>query len=151
MELLPEATKSTQVIRSFLECDKTSSEGCGLWSQLTSLSSSLSLIDLNYILYRCDNEEKDEGNGGGVYVVPGAGPLVYCGLQGIMSMMEPVRVNNDLGHPLCDNLRSGDWLPGYTINRLKLKTSTKKIADILGVVFEHLLSLIHISEPTRPY
>lgn len=141
VELLPEATKSTQVIRSFLECDKASSEGCGLWSQLTSLSSSLSLIDLNYILYRCDNEEKDEGNGGGVYVVPGAGPLVYCGLQGIMSMMEPVRVNNDLGHPLCDNLRSGDWLPGYTINRLKLKTSTKKIADILGVVFEHLSTL----------
>ena len=58
-----------------------------------------------------------------------------------MSMMEPVRDNNDLGHPLCDNLRSGDWLPGYTINRLKLKTSTKKIADILGVVFEHLSSL----------
>ena len=81
VELLPEATKSTQVIRSFLECDKASSEGCGLWSQLTSLSSSLSLIDLNYILYRCDNEEKDEGNGGGVYVLPGAGPLVYCGLQ----------------------------------------------------------------------
>ena len=64
-----------------------------------------------------------------------------------MSMMEPVRDNNDLGHPLCDNLRSGDWLPGYTINRLKLKSSTKKIADILGVVFEHLIHSAKIPNP----
>ena len=59
-----------------------------------------------------------------------------------MSMLQPVRDNNDLGHPLCDNLRAGDWLAGYTVNRLKQRSGTKKMADILGVVLEqHLPNL----------
>lgn len=53
--------------------------------------------------------------------------MVYCGLQGIMSMLASVRDNNDLGHPICDNLRAGDWLMGYTVNRLRLKAGTAKV------------------------
>ena len=34
-------------------------------------------------------------------------------------MLSEVSVNNDLGHPFCDNLRNGDWMMGYTVNRLK--------------------------------
>ena len=37
---------------------------------------SLSLSDLNYLLYQCDNE------GNGVYHIENYGPLTYCGLQG---------------------------------------------------------------------
>ena len=90
----------------------------------------MDLLDLNYSLYRCDTEERDEGQGGGCYVVPGAGALVYCGLQGIMSMLADIRDNNDLGHPLCDNLRDGDWMAGYAINRLRLKPGTKQVRSI---------------------
>ena len=78
---MPEAKESVSVLRSFLEHEKSSAEGCGLWTQINTISSSLSLTDLNYILYRCDNEERDEGKGSGVYNIPGAGPLMYCGLQ----------------------------------------------------------------------
>lgn len=56
-------------------------------------------------------------------------------------MLKPIRDTNDLGHPLCDNLRSGDWLPGYTVDRLKLKSSTKGVGDILSLIFSYLSSL----------
>lgn len=35
-----------------------------------------------------------------------------------MSVFADVRPNNDLGHPLCANLRDGDWLIDFVANRL---------------------------------
>ena len=60
MELLPDAVKSVEVLRSFLGRENCSSEGCDLWSQFVKQSESLSLIDVNYILYRCDIEEREK-------------------------------------------------------------------------------------------
>lgn len=76
--------------------------------------SRLSLTDLNYILFRC--AEEDEGN---IYDVPEFGKLVYCGIQGFMSVFDSVVQNNDLGHPLCSNLRNGLWILDYICGRLK--------------------------------
>lgn len=36
--------------------------------------------------------------------------------------MHPLRyimANNDLGHPLCENLRQGDWALGFVQSRLE--------------------------------
>ncbi|XP_063531956.1 glycogen debranching enzyme-like [Cydia strobilella] len=77
----------------------------------------LDLADFNVLLYRCDAEERDAG-AGGVYDVPGHGPLVYAGLQGLVSLLEEVRAGDALGHAVCDNLRAGDWLLDYTWRRL---------------------------------
>lgn len=72
----------------------------------------LSLGDLNKVLYRCV-EEEGEDTGYGAYDIPKFGKLVYCGLQGINSAMAAgIRTGNDLGHPVCDNLRDGNWLMG---------------------------------------
>lgn len=62
-------------------------------------------------------------------------------------MLKPIRETNDLGHPLCDNLRSGQWLPEYTANRLKLRSSTTKLGDILSKVLQYLLHLPHYLVP----
>lgn len=79
----------------------------------------LSLVDLNFVLYRCDAEEKDSSHGhDGVYEIPRYGPLVYAGLQGWWSVLEPIVRDNNMGHPLCDHLREGQWALDYIVNRL---------------------------------
>ena len=82
-------------------------------------TSSLDLVDMNYLLYRCDAEERDDSEGEkGVYVVPGFGALPYCGLQGFQSLMELILANNDLSHPFCQNLRDGSWAADYIADRV---------------------------------
>ena len=81
--------------------------------------SRLGLVDLNFVLYRCDAEERDSSSGqDGVYGVPNYGPLVYAGLQGWWSLLENIVKYNDLGHPLCDNLRQGQWALDYIVARM---------------------------------
>ncbi|KIJ65141.1 glycoside hydrolase family 133 protein [Hydnomerulius pinastri MD-312] len=81
--------------------------------------SSLTLVDLNVVLYRADGEERDATNGVyGVYDVPEMGKLTYCGLEGWMGPLRKVMMYNDLGHPLCENLRKGTWAMDYTLGRL---------------------------------
>lgn len=79
----------------------------------------LSLIDLNVLLYRCDSEERCATEGKfGVYGIPGYGNLVYAGLQGWEFVLKSIVADNDLGHPLCANLRQGLWALGYCSDRL---------------------------------
>ncbi|KAK1143430.1 bifunctional 4-alpha-glucanotransferase/amylo-alpha-1,6-glucosidase [Aspergillus melleus] len=81
--------------------------------------SKLNLIDLNFVLYRCDAEERDSSGGqDGVYNIPNHGPLVYAGLQGWWSLLENIIKYNELGHPLCDHLRQGQWALDYIVGRL---------------------------------
>ncbi|KAF8543569.1 glucanotransferase domain of glycogen debranching enzyme-domain-containing protein [Trichophaea hybrida] len=81
--------------------------------------SAVNLADLNFILYRCDAEERDSSGGkDGVYNIPGYGALVYAGLQGWWSVLKDVIKNNDLGHPLCQHLRAGRWALDWNVKRL---------------------------------
>ena len=81
---------------------------------------SLSLSDLNLILYRCDAEARDTSGGtDGVYDIPNHGRLVYAGIQGWWSVLRDVVRNNDLGHPICSHLRTGSWALDYITGRLQ--------------------------------
>ena len=81
---------------------------------------SLSLVDLNFVLYRCEPEEHDlMGGDDGVYNIPGFGTLVYAGLQGWWSILRDVVRYNDLGHPICKHLREGQWALDWIISRLR--------------------------------
>ena len=43
-------------------------------------------------------------------------------------MLGSIRAKNDLGHPLCNNLRDGDWLPSYIAKRLLVHPGTKYVS-----------------------
>lgn len=80
----------------------------------------LDLVDLNFVLYRCEPEEHDFlGGSDGIYNVPNYGTLVYAGLQGWWSILKDVIRNNDLGHPLCNHLREGQWALDWIVNRFE--------------------------------
>lgn len=80
----------------------------------------LDLIDLNFVLYRSEAEELDVSDGAdGVYEIPRHGKLVYAGLQGWWGVLRNVILNNNLAHPLCENLRNGHWAMDYIVGRLE--------------------------------
>ena len=78
----------------------------------------LDRVDLNVILHRADGEERDATGGDGVYSIPNYGSLSYCGLEGFMHPLRHIMKYNDLGHPLCENLRQGAWAFDYVSARL---------------------------------
>ena len=95
--------------------------------------SQLSLIDLNFVLYRCEQEELDyTGGKDGIYIVPNHGSLVYAGLQGWWSILRDVIRNNDLGHPLCDHLRDGQWALDYIAGRLERMAKRDGFSSLHG-------------------
>jgi glycogen debranching enzyme len=109
----------------------------GLDSYITSGAeeafSKLDLIDLNFALYRCEAEERDSSSGeDGVYSIPKHGPLVYAGLQGWWSVLENIVRYNELGHPLCDHLRQGEWALDYIVGRLEKVAKQEGYARLHG-------------------
>lgn len=110
------------------------------WDELERAVNSMTLPDLNIALYRCHQEEVEDGRPG-VYVIPNFGPLIYCGFQGVMSLLIDIRPNNDLGHPLCANLREGDWLAGYLSGRLQQHDGTAALGRWLEAALGSLRDL----------
>lgn len=106
----------------------------------------LDLADFNALLFRCDAEEREAG-GGGVYDVPGHGPLVYAGLQGAASLLARVRPSDDLGHALCANLRAGDWLAEYLWRRLTREPRLKATGERVRAALAPLAELPRFLQP----
>ncbi|KFY25104.1 hypothetical protein V493_04846 [Pseudogymnoascus sp. VKM F-4281 (FW-2241)] len=88
--------------------------------------SRVDLVDLNFVMYRCESEELDSSDGkDGVYDIPSHGKLVYAGLEGWWSVLKKIIGENDLAHPLAQHLRSGQWALDYTVGRLQRKSKEK--------------------------
>ncbi|ODQ80080.1 glycoside hydrolase family 13 protein [Babjeviella inositovora NRRL Y-12698] len=114
---------STTIDEANLELDEFLTTGA------ISASKDLDLYDLNALLYKCEQEERDASAGReGVYNIPGYGPLVYAGLQGWISVLKPVIAANDLAHPLMDHLRQGQWPLDYIVNRLDKYAGSRGVA-----------------------
>ncbi|KAF2141738.1 glycoside hydrolase family 133 protein [Aplosporella prunicola CBS 121167] len=91
------------------------------------------LVDLNMVLYRCDPEERDSSQGkDGVYAIPGHGSLVYAGLQGWWSVLRDVVHDNNLGHPICNHLRDGQWALDYCVGRLERMANDSGYENLRG-------------------
>ncbi|KAH6619445.1 glucanotransferase domain of glycogen debranching enzyme-domain-containing protein [Chaetomium sp. MPI-SDFR-AT-0129] len=92
----------------------------------------LDLVDLNFLLYKSEPEERDASEGrDGVYDIPGHGKLVYAGLQGWWSILQDIIRDNNLAHPLCQNLRDGQWVLDYIVRRLE-RASQQELFSRLG-------------------
>ncbi|KAH9844424.1 glycoside hydrolase family 133 protein [Teratosphaeria destructans] len=91
------------------------------------------LVDLNAILYRADSEERASSDGAdGVYSIPGYGSLVYCGIQGWWSALRDVVASNNLGHPVADHLRQGQWALDFIVNRLDKLAQRPQYTNLAG-------------------
>ncbi|ORZ29735.1 hypothetical protein BCR44DRAFT_1447957 [Catenaria anguillulae PL171] len=86
-------------------------------SGIANLCNELTLQDIGVLLFQTEAEEKEHG--GGIYNVPGYGNLAFCGLEGIATVMRDIMRRNDLGAPLCANIREGPWLMDYSVGRLQ--------------------------------
>ena len=96
----------------------------------------LSLLEVQSVLYQCSEEGREAGLA--TYNVPGLGDLNYCGLAGLVPVLDKMRRMNDLGHPLAANLRAGDWLLDYTTARLESRSATLPLSVWLREAFSSL-------------
>lgn len=121
-------------------------QGLNIRNTLHSMLNNLDLLDINFLLYHCEPEEQEVG--GGVYDVPNCGKFVYAGLQGVCSVLDQINYENNLSHSLCNNIREGNWLVKYTVERLKAKKNLTSIADLLKSAFLHFNSVISGLRPS---
>ncbi|XP_053966475.1 glycogen debranching enzyme isoform X1 [Anastrepha ludens] len=112
-----------------------------MYDELREIIGKLDLVDLNRALFTCDEEERDHGYGGATYDIPNYGRIVYCGLQGFISILTEISPRNDLGHPLCNNLRDGNWMLDYVADRLSHREGTKVLSKWLKATFEPLKNI----------
>lgn len=113
MSLKPELHKNFEALQNLTKT--LYYEEGPAYNELKKIVEKLDFIDLNRVLFTCDQEERELGYGGAAYDIPNSGPIVYCGLQGFVSLLTDISPKNDLGHPLCNNLRDGDWMMGKLI------------------------------------
>lgn len=140
--LVVEVEPAADAGKAVAELDATEAE----WkSAVATELAALNLTEMNFVLYRCQQEENAEFGEGGpygptvqVYDVPGLGRLQYCGLQGLMTAIETAVPANDLAHAVCNTLREGNWLIDYHANRLDRRPEGKKLAAVLRSRFDRI-------------
>ena len=55
-------------------------------------------------------------------------PLYICYPTGVISVLANVRPFDDLAHPLCRNLRDGNWMLDYVVERLRAFVGTRQVS-----------------------
>ncbi|CAI2335505.1 unnamed protein product [Caenorhabditis sp. 36 PRJEB53466] len=113
---------------------------------LSSALSRLTYQSFSDLLFHCESEDYATIQQGG-YDIPNFGKFVYNGLQGMIPVLDKIRVENDLGHPLCQNLRDGTWLCDYLVSRLAKFEKLKEVSEEVGKL---LKPLEHVPYYLRP-
>eukprot|EP01147_Barroeca_monosierra_P006020 gene6020-7349_t len=97
----------------------------------------LTAVDMNHVLFRCVREnESGPYKNDGAYIVPGLGSLKYAGVAGVIPVIEDIVAGNQLGHPLCDNIRSGDWLLSFISNHMRKRENTMFLSSVLDEILK---------------
>ena len=86
-------------------------------------------------MFRCDEEERDFTKGKrGTYSLSDR-KLEYAGLMSIVHILEEQQILMNMGHPLFDNLRQGDWLLDYQADRLASMSNLQRYQSFMYTVF----------------
>jgi len=108
----------------------------------------MTLNTMNYVLFCCEEEQKTFNSSHRSFEINQWRPLVYAGLMGIALPMQQIKSENDLGHPICKNLRDGDWLLRYISGRLERYEDTSALGDWLDRKFRLLAKIPRFLIPT---
>lgn len=159
VSMLPEAKNAVRQLRSHLNefgyrlrshsiDTGAATEQLSKGTNFGFIISKMNMQDFNRVLFRSHAEEADEGKGGGAFFVNNIGHFFYCGLAGVIPHFTFVRTHNDLGHPLCGNVRDNDWLIRYIANRLLDHPGTSE----LGHWFDGIINgcYIHLPHYLKP-
>ena len=117
-------------------------------SEFDKIVDKLDLRAFNRVLFHCDEEERSDELGIGVYNIANFGKLPYCGIAGIAIQMAKIRSKNDLGHPICTNLREGNWLLDYLASRLTKHRETLIVGNWYESAFRSLRRVPRFLVPT---
>jgi glycogen debranching enzyme len=122
-------------------------DGCFKADELVPCFSPLSLLDLQWLFFSSEEEEKDSvmKTKRGVYHLGNYGNLNYCGIGGVAPLLDKVSIDQDLGHPVLENLRQGNWLIDYILSRLSEKvngSTLKKNKNASVSPFKNLFDLL---------
>jgi glycogen debranching enzyme len=75
------------------------------------------LYQLNILLFRHSSEEKKAIDWES-YHIPGWGNMFYCGFQSAFDVFSEAFTAADLEHPICLNVREGNWFAEWLVQRL---------------------------------
>jgi len=103
-------------------------------------------------LFSCENEEKFR-TGRDMYDLPKFGKLKFSGLHGVVPILKSIQQNDDLGHPLCENVRNGNWLISYLTAKfdgnfdkeMNVRSCLKPLqfTKIIATLYNEITRLIH--------
>ncbi|VBB30985.1 unnamed protein product [Acanthocheilonema viteae] len=139
---IKKATEAIKLIRDYL-----SGENDFIKTFFVNALNQSTLQTYNVLLFRCAAEDLDDF-GSNAYNVPNWKILDYCGLQGLLPYLNDIRSHNDLGHPICQNLRDGLWLCGYIYHRLR--NNNPVLAEIARIIRILFLPLREVPYDLRP-
>ena len=115
------------------------------WKNLTK---DVDLCDINLVLYKCEKEELDNTNKKrGTYAFEKFGPLCYAGISHLRKKLNEYKITKE-SNAIIENIKTGDWLLNYEIERYKDQPNLSKIYNILTSIYGNYTKLYVDQKPT---
>ncbi|EAY00134.1 Amylo-alpha-1,6-glucosidase family protein [Trichomonas vaginalis G3] len=114
-----------------------------LADDLVKWTSQLSFADLSILMFRCGAEEGAQ-IGTGSYSFPQYGPCFYAGTQGILTAFDS---SKDMGSPIFQNMRDGNWLCDFMIKRLYQAPHLIPILNFMRGKLDKIITLPRFTIP----
>ncbi|CAD8122387.1 unnamed protein product [Paramecium sonneborni] len=104
------------------------------------LFNELTSSQLNYLLFMSEPEERDKNNKG-LYFIPNYRQLIYAGFAGPRSATREAQTINNLAHPVCENLRNGNWLIDYLNDRVQYQLSLLQLSKLINTITNQIKNI----------